>query len=353
MSKLEMTLKVACLRSATKSVGLVFALWMIGLLLGAQSAYAQVYADPLYVDSNGHNAGALEHAIIFPAPISFLSFAGLGHPPSSFTVKNGVGIASSRSGLNNGGLDFYTPGVPGTIPVPGATAQIQVSITPGGEVGIGTQTPSAPLEIDRGGYAQINLNSTTGRNWALMSTGANVSNASNFQIYDLTAKTSRMQIDATGLVSVDVLRITGGSDLAEPFRVTGPRVEPGWVMVIDDVHAGELRPSTSEYDRKVAGVVSGAGGIHAALTLTQAAETGGREAGSERMRNVALSGRVYVMADATEAPIEPGDLLTTSNTPGHCMKAVDHGRAEGAILGKAMSPLKGGKGLVLALVTLE
>jgi hypothetical protein len=323
---------------------------MTGLLMvGAQNAHAE----NVYVDPHGLNAGTLENAIIFSGPISLPVFAGPGHPVKTFTVSNGVGIASSRSGVNNGGLDFYTPGAPGSYPIPGATAQIQLSITPGGAVGIGTQNPKAPLEIDRGGYAQINLNSTTGRNWALMSTGSNVGNASDFQIYDLTANTSRMQIDATGLMSVDVLRITGGSDLAEPFRVSASRVETGWVMVIDDAHAGELRPSVSAYDRKVAGVVSGAGGIHTALTLTQAGETGGPDAGAKGIRNVALSGRVYVMADATEAPIEPGDLLTTSNTPGHCMKAVDRGRAEGAILGKAMSPLKEGRGLVLALVTLQ
>jgi len=35
------------------------------------------------------------------------------------------------------------------------------------------------------------------------------------------------------------------------------------------------------------------------------------------------------------------------------MKVTDHGRAQGAILGKAMSPLKRGHGMVLVLVTLQ
>ena len=52
--------------------------------------------------------------------------------------------------------------------------------------------------------------------------------------------------------------------------------------------------------------------------------------------------------------VEIGDLLTTSNTAGHAMKAVDHGRAFGAVLGKAMQPLaKGQKGLILVLVALQ
>jgi hypothetical protein len=70
-------------------------------------------------------------------------------------------------------------------------------------------------------------------------------------------------------------------------------------------------------------------------------------------QNVALSGRVYVLADASSDEITPGDLLTTSGTPGHAMKASDQTRAQGAILGKAMSGLREAKGLVLVLVTLQ
>ena len=68
---------------------------------------------------------------------------------------------------------------------------------------------------------------------------------------------------------------------------------------------------------------------------------------------MALSGRVYVQADAAFGAIQPGDLLTTSDTPGHAMKVADYAKAQGAILGKAMSGLKEGKGLVLVLVTLQ
>ena len=70
-------------------------------------------------------------------------------------------------------------------------------------------------------------------------------------------------------------------------------------------------------------------------------------------QNVALSGRVYVLADASFGVIKPGDLLTTSDTPAHAMKATNHSRSQGAILGKAMSSLKEGRGLVLVLVTLQ
>ena len=68
---------------------------------------------------------------------------------------------------------------------------------------------------------------------------------------------------------------------------------------------------------------------------------------------VALTGRVFCWVDASDGPVEPGDLLTTSSTPGHAMKVRDRARANGAILGKAMGRLERGRGLVLVLVGLQ
>jgi hypothetical protein len=70
-------------------------------------------------------------------------------------------------------------------------------------------------------------------------------------------------------------------------------------------------------------------------------------------KNVALTGRVYVQADTSNGPIEPGDMLTTSSTPGRAMKVTDHARAQGAVLGKAMGSLDEGQGMVLVVVTLQ
>jgi hypothetical protein len=70
-------------------------------------------------------------------------------------------------------------------------------------------------------------------------------------------------------------------------------------------------------------------------------------------RNVALTGRVYVQADTSNGAIKPGDLLTTSSTPGRAMRVTDHAKAAGAILGKAMTGLSQGQGMVLVLVTLQ
>ena len=97
----------------------------------------------------------------------------------------------------------------------------------------------------------------------------------------------------------------------------------------------------------MAGIISGAGGVKPGILLTQT----GSEADGDYP--VALTGRVYAWADASGGPIAPGDLLTTSDTPGHVMKVTDHARAQGAIIGKAMSSLDEGRDLVLVLVALQ
>jgi hypothetical protein len=68
---------------------------------------------------------------------------------------------------------------------------------------------------------------------------------------------------------------------------------------------------------------------------------------------VTLAGRVYVKAEAYSAPIAPGDLLTSSTIPGTAMKASDRTLSPGAVIGKAMTGLDSGQGLVLVLVALQ
>jgi hypothetical protein len=142
-----------------------------------------------------------------------------------------------------------------------------------------------------------------------------------------------------------------GADVAEQFDVAEPSdsgpaaVEPGTVVVLDD--AGALSPCTQAYDTRVAGVVSGAGDRVPALVLDRA-----EGAGAHRRRPVAVVGKVWCRANASREPIRVGDLLTTSATHGHAMRAVDRDSAFGAVLGKALTPLTSGAGLVLVLVGL-
>ena len=134
-----------------------------------------------------------------------------------------------------------------------------------------------------------------------------------------------------------------GADLAEGFEVDDRRIRPGSVLVLDD--DGRLRISTSEYDGRVAGVVSGAGDYRPGVLLDQA--------DAEAKLPVALVGKVCCWVDADVAPVRVGDLLTTSDVPGHAMRVEDRARAFGAVLGKAMQGLARGRGLVRVLVALQ
>ena len=109
---------------------------------------------------------------------------------------------------------------------------------------------------------------------------------------------------------------------------------------------GVLRESRDAYDKKVAGVVSGGGDYKHALVLDKRSSDEGRVP-------VALMGKVYCKVDARYSPIEVGDLLTTSPTPGHAMKAAESERAFGSVIGKALRPLAGSKGLIPILIALQ
>jgi hypothetical protein len=140
------------------------------------------------------------------------------------------------------------------------------------------------------------------------------------------------------------VRLTN-ADCAEDFDIADPELaDPGTVMVLDD--EGALQPSRRPYDRRVAGVISGAGTYRAALVLD-------RRAPDPRRKPVALLGKTFCKVDASEGPIEVGDLLTTSSVPGHAMRAADAQRAFGAVIGKALQPLPSGTGLIPILIALQ
>ena len=152
------------------------------------------------------------------------------------------------------------------------------------------------------------------------------------------------KLDVNGTTRTKVLEIVG-ADVAEKFP-TSDKVERGMVVAIDPPNPGKLCLARGAYNRRVAGVVSGANDFPVGAVL-------GNRPGHEDAPPIALSGSVYVWCDAVSGSIESGDLLTTSDTPGHAMKVRDLARAQGAILGKAMTRLESGKGLVLVLVTLQ
>lgn len=257
----------------------------------------------------------------------------------------------------NGSLAFYHQGAPS-----GAWTNY-FNLSNEGEVGIGTAAPLAKLDIINAGEGAQLLRFGTERPWVFQqgysgpSAALQLKSTVGIKEFDIVAAGGTVvaqfwaddanpRLVVNGRTITKILEITG-ADLAEKFPTSGGRAEPGMVMEIDPDHAGLLRVSREPYNHRVAGIVSGANEFAAGAIL-------GNLPGSEDAPAIALSGRVYVNCDAADGAITPGDLLTTSATPGHAMKAVDRDRAHGAILGKAMTALpKGQRGLVLVLVSLQ
>ena len=135
------------------------------------------------------------------------------------------------------------------------------------------------------------------------------------------------------------------ADFSEDFDISDiVGVEPGTVMVLNA--RGALEQSHAPYDKKVAGVVSGGGSYRPAIVLD-------KQASQKNRLPIALMGKVFCKVDARESSIEAGDLLTTSPTPGHAMKACDPLKAFGSVIGKALRPLKTGTGMIPVLISLQ
>ncbi|MGB8168247.1 MAG: hypothetical protein WCF18_12190 [Chthoniobacteraceae bacterium] len=223
----------------------------------------------------------------------------------------------------------------------------------GGIIEVNNQSGSKRAELDgqgASGGGELVLMAANGTTTVNIRGGETATTGSLLEMYKADG-TRTVWIDADsageGKVTTQVLEITGGADFSENFDITSADAQPGMLVKIDPAHPGELTVSDRAYDRAVAGVVSGAGGVKPGVMMGQ------RGTAANGLHPVALTGRVYCLVDADRGAIAPGDLITTSDTAGHGMKAADSAQAQGAIVGKAMTPLAGGRGLVLVLVSLQ
>ncbi len=115
------------------------------------------------------------------------------------------------------------------------------------------------------------------------------------------------------------------------FAISRP-VEAGDLLTLDPERPGLLVPATTARDPGVVGIAADApvdvdGELRVALVETNYA---------------------VVKVDAGYGEIRPGDLLTSSFTSGHAMRATEI--VPGTIVGKALEPLETGTGLIKVLV---
>jgi hypothetical protein len=193
------------------------------------------------------------------------------------------------------------------------------------------------------GVRGTSVRGTGTEGWSTDGTGVFATSQNGFGLH---AKGGRLAGFFEGDVEVTGdIRLTH-ADCAEEFDIAeNMLIEPGAVMVFD-ANDGGLVQCCRSYDKRVAGVISGAGDFKPGIVLDRRSSYGLR-------LPIALLGKVFCKVDASQEPIEAGDLLTTSETPGHAMKASHSRKAFGSVIGKALGRLQTGKGLIPILVALQ
>ena len=156
-----------------------------------------------------------------------------------------------------------------------------------------------------------------------------------------TTEAQKFHIDRNGAYHA-------GSDIGEalPTVEDADAYEPSDVLVISVSQPGAVERSTMAYGGAVIGVYSMRPGF-------VGADKGGVTVVWPGDVPVAIAGIVPVKVSAENGPISPGDLLTTSATPGHAMRCEGMEACFGRTLGKAMGGLEDGAGVIQMLVMLQ
>jgi hypothetical protein len=169
--------------------------------------------------------------------------------------------------------------------------------------------------------------------------------SSNDRRAERTIDLEAFRVDEYGNVWTRGSLRSSATELAESYPVTHA-VEPGDVLVIDRDVPGALRHAAAAADPAVVGIVSAEPGV-----LLGSGDPPDEDRLGERRAAIAVAGSVLCKVDAGYGSIRPGDLLTTSPTPGHAMRADDP--QPGTIVGKALDALETGAGAIRVLVILR
>jgi len=160
------------------------------------------------------------------------------------------------------------------------------------------------------------------------------------------AATDVFRVDTTGKGFFNGGTQVGGADFAESIAIVKEQIqsEPGDLLVVDTAGLRRLRLANEPYSTLVAGIYSTKPGV---LARPQSMDQ------TINQVPLAIVGIVPCKVSAENGAILPGDLLVSSSTPGRAMKGTDRAQMLGAVVGKALEPLRQGNGVIEVLVTLQ
>ncbi|HPC98726.1 MAG TPA: hypothetical protein PL040_07105 [Bacteroidales bacterium] len=167
------------------------------------------------------------------------------------------------------------------------------------------------------------------------------------------------------------IRSGASIDVAEYIHDSYGNTQPADVVVADPARTESVIKSSKPYQTGILGVISTNPHLTMGMELVIDEKTGESKKGVSATK-LALTGRVPVNVTGENGPIQPGDYLTSSSTPGCAMKwslldvndakdfedlkriLAENERRRGAILGKAVEGFSGtGTGKIMVLISLQ
>ena len=317
----------------------------------------------LYIDHNGGSSDA-----VF---ISAAGGAGEGFQVSKASGGNGNCFQATNAGTGSALVATQSgDGSAVKISQTGDAAAIDINVGSSGGEGILMETSAGGRALDfkcsySGSIGQFaNFERTTAPGYAddmLQIKAGAVSSTFQFIECEIGGD-KKLRIDSDGGVHSDGTYSSTGADMAELIHDAGSTpAEPGDVMVISLTEDRSVEMSAEANSSRVFGIYStrpGFVGSGREWDIPDPAEKDPKALTLMDMKQmyneipVAVLGIVPCKVSAENGAIQPGDLLVTSSTPGHAMKAPEDVRI-GTVVGKAMGTLGSGTGMIRVYVTVR